>query len=58
MPLIDYFKNPNGKRALWGIVLMIAGLAGWFMGKDSTVATIVIGIGGTLLGITSPKIGG
>jgi hypothetical protein len=56
--IIAFFREHNGKRAMFGIALIAAGVVGWYLGKSDTVSTIIIGMGGILLGITSPKLGG
>ena len=56
MKLFDLFQNPDGSyssRRFFGILLVIAGLIGWYLKLDGTVATFVIGFGGILLGVTT-----
>ena len=51
--IVSYFKEHNGKRALFGILLLIVGSAGYWTGKDSTVTILIFGYGTALLGLTA-----
>lgn len=51
--IADYFKNHNGKRALFGILLIAAGVYGYLTAKDATVTGVILGLGATLLGLTT-----
>jgi hypothetical protein len=56
MNFLDLFQNPDGSyssRRCFGIILVLAGLVGWYLKLDGTVATFVVGFGGVLLGVTS-----
>jgi predicted negative regulator of RcsB-dependent stress response len=45
----------NGKRVFFGILLIVTGVIGWFMGKSDAVSTVVIAMGGTLLQLGSKR---
>jgi hypothetical protein len=52
----DIFQNPDGSlssRRICGIILIAAGLVGWYLKLSDTVATMVCGFGAILLGITT-----
>jgi hypothetical protein len=53
---LDLFQNPDGSfssRRVFGIILLGVGIYGWYAGYNSTVATVVIGYGMLLLGVTT-----
>ncbi len=54
--ILEVFQNMDGStsaRRVGGIALIICGLLGWYMGLSDTVSALVIGLGATLLGITT-----
>ena len=56
MSFWDVFQNQDGSassRRVFGVALIAAGLVGWYLKLDGTVATFVIGFGGLLLGVTT-----
>jgi len=53
---MDLFQNPDGStssRRVFGVVLIVAAMVGWYMGKDGNIALGIIGLGGVLLGVTT-----
>jgi len=53
---MDLFQNPDGStssRRVFGVVLIIAAMVGWYLGKDGNIALGVMGLGGVLLGVTT-----
>jgi hypothetical protein len=53
---MDLFQNPDGStssRRVFGALLIVAAIVGWYMGKDGTVATFIIGLGALLIGVTT-----
>lgn len=56
MKFWDIFQNMDGSlssRRIFGIVLIAAGIVGWFFKLSDTVSTIVMGMGAALLGATT-----
>jgi len=54
--IAETLENPDGSlssRRVFGGLLIAAGLVGWYMAKDVQVCLVVIGLGATLLGITT-----
>jgi low affinity Fe/Cu permease len=52
----EIWQNMDGSisaRRVGGIALIICGLLGWYLKLSDTVSTLVIGLGATLLGITT-----
>jgi len=58
LKLIHFFKEHNGKRAMLGIALLGLGGWGYITAKDATLTGVVMGLGATLLGLTTPKLEG
>jgi hypothetical protein len=56
MKLWDIFQNQDGSlssRRVFGVILIAAGLIGWYLKLSDTVASLVCGFGAILLGITT-----
>jgi hypothetical protein len=54
--VFEFFQNPDGSfssRRLFGIILIAAGIIGWFLKLSDTVGTMLCGFGAILLGITT-----
>ena len=54
--ILDIFQNPDGSyssRRVFGIILIVAGVVGWYLRLNDTVGVILCGMGATLLGITT-----
>lgn len=54
--ILDIFQNPDGSyssRRVFGIILVAAGIVGWYLHLSDTVATILCGMGAALLGVTT-----
>ena len=54
--ITEFFQNPDGSfssRRVFGAALVVCGIVGWFLKLSDTVATITMGFGGILLGITT-----
>jgi hypothetical protein len=51
--IANYFKEHNGKRALFGILLLLVGMWGYMEDKDSSLTMAIIVMGAGLLGLTS-----
>ncbi len=52
----ELFQNMDGSvssRRVFGVILIAAGIAGWFFKLSDTVSTIVIGMGAGLIGATT-----
>ena len=53
---MDLFQNPDGStssRRILGFLLIAAGVVGWYLKYDGTVATYIIGLGALLVGVTT-----
>ena len=53
---LDLFENMDGSfssRRVFGVLLILAGVAGWIFKLSDTISTIVIGMGAALIGATS-----
>lgn len=56
MKFFDIFQNPDGSlssRRIFGIVLIVAAVVGWYLKMSDTVVTLICGFGAILLGITT-----
>jgi hypothetical protein len=54
--ILDIFQNPDGSyssRRVFGIILIAAGIVGWYLKLSDTVGTALCGLGATLLGVTT-----
>jgi hypothetical protein len=59
--ILEFWQNPDGSfssRRLFGTLLIIGGVVGYFIKLDAAATGIVLGLGATLLGLTTadPKI--
>ena len=56
MSFWELFQNQDGSlssRRVFGVILILAALVGWYLKLSDTVATMVCGFGAILLGITT-----
>jgi hypothetical protein len=53
---MDLFQNPDGSassRRIFGFLLIVCGVVGWYLKYDGTVAIYIIGLGALLVGVTT-----
>jgi hypothetical protein len=56
MKISEAFQNMDGSisaRRVFGGLLVVVGIIGWFMKLSDTVVSVVIGLGATLIGATT-----
>jgi hypothetical protein len=51
--ILAWLKEHNGKRALFGILLMALAAYGYITKLDTTATIAIFGMGSTLLGLTT-----
>ena len=53
---MDLFQNPDGStssRRIFGFLIIVAGVVGWYVGRDANTATYIVGLGALLIGVTT-----